>query len=200
MSFVYIYADESCLGNQYMDRDSPGGAAGVVQTWRGGRWVRRDYWVAEPATTNNRMALRSAIEPLARLKTPCQVIFVSDSQYLVKGMTEWVGGWVRRAWKRSGGALENMSLWQTLVEVDARHQIEWRWLRGHAGHVLNEYANWRAIRAAKEQTQSDGLIPSAFDDWLERERAKGRYRDYEENAPPPPEVFHPARKPQSATP
>jgi len=75
-----------------MDRDSPGGAAGLVEHWRGDRWERRDYWLSEPGTTNNRMALRSAIAGLSALRAPCRVHFISDSQYLVKGMNEWIHG------------------------------------------------------------------------------------------------------------
>jgi ribonuclease HI len=184
-NLVYIFADESCLGIQYTDRDSPGGAAGIVQLWRAGAWVRRDYWISEPATTNNRMALRSAIEPLRALREPCRVIFTSDSEYLVKGMREWVHGWIRRGWKRKAGPVENVDLWQELVAEARRHRVDWRWVRGHAGHPMNEYANWRAIRAAREQDASDGLVPSELESWLETERQKGRYLDFMEFEPPP---------------
>lgn len=196
---IYIYADESCLGIQFTDRDSPGGAAGLVEHWKDGRWERRDYWVSEPATTNNRMAIRSAIEGLRALRMPCRVIFTSDSQYLIKGMREWVHGWVRRGWKRKGGAVENEDLWRELVEVAHRHQVDWRWIRGHAGHPQNEYANVLAIRAAKSQTASGGLVPSGFEAWLEAEREKGRYLDFNEFAPPPEEVFRPAPLPSEAS-
>src|SRR4051794_4775128 len=75
---VHVHADESCLGNQFKDRDNPGGAAGLVEHWSGARWERRDYWISEAATTNNRMALRSAIEALGHLTKPSRVVFVSD--------------------------------------------------------------------------------------------------------------------------
>jgi ribonuclease HI len=188
---IYIYADESCLGNA-RDRATPGGAAGLVQYWTGEHWERRDYWISEPATTNNRMAIRSAIEGLEALKSPCRVIFTSDSQYLVKGMREWVHGWIRRGWKRSGGAVENVELWQELVRVAARHKVDWRWVRGHAGHAQNEYANDLAIEAARKQTQSGGLVPSGFERWLDKEREKGRYMDFFEFTAPPEETFRPA--------
>jgi ribonuclease HI len=184
---VYIYADESCLGNQFTDRASPGGAAGLVEQWRGNAWARKDYWVAEAGTTNNRMAIRSAIEPLRALRRPCRVIFTSDSQYLVRGMREWVPGWIRRGWKRRTGAVENEGLWRELVEAAAPHTLDWRWVRGHAGHTQNEYANRLATRAAKTQTHSPGLVPSGFVDWLESEREKGRYQDFYEFEPPPAE-------------
>ncbi len=182
---ILIHADESCLGNQFQDRDSPGGAAGLVEHWRGDRWERRDYWISEPGTTNNRMAIRSAIEGLTALKRPCRVQFVSDSQYLVKGMREWLPGWKRRGWKRKAGPIENLELWQALDRAAARHEVEWAWVRGHAGHPKNEYVNDLAVRAAKEQSASPGLVPSGFQAWLEREREeRGNYLDYAEFAPP----------------
>lgn len=196
---IYIYADESCLGNQFSDRDSPGGAAGMIELWRRDRWVRRDYWVAEPSTTNNRMALRSAIEGLNALKSPCRVVFTSDSSYLVKGMREWVHGWIRRGWKRKGGAVENVELWQALVRAAARHEVDWRWVRGHAGHPQNEYSNMLAIRAARTQRESGGLVDSGFEAWLNEERERhGRYLDFYEFSAPPPEPFHPAPRPAMA--
>ena len=175
---VHVHADESCLGNQFQDRDNPGGAAGLVEHWAGDRWERRDYWLSDPATTNNRMALSSAIEALTQLKRPCRVLFVSDSQYLVKGMSEWVRGWTRKA-----GPIENLELWKELVAAAAGHTVEWRWVRGHAGHPRNEYANHLATGAAKRQDGSDGLVPSGFDAWLEEERKKGRYLDLSEPVP-----------------
>ena len=98
---VYIYADESCLGNQFRDRARPGAAAGLIERFDERRgWYRRDYAVFEADTTNNRMAIRSAIVGLESLKRPCDVVFTSDSQYLVKGISEWVHGWARKGWKR----------------------------------------------------------------------------------------------------
>jgi ribonuclease HI len=183
---VVIHADESCLGNQYQDRASPGGAAGLVEHWRGDHWQRRDYWISEPGTTNNRMALRSAIEGLNALKVPCRVRFVSDSQYLVKGISEWLPGWKRQGWKRKTGPIENLELWQALDEAAVRHEVSWEWVRGHAGHPKNEYANDLAIRAAREQTSSPGWVESGFEGWLQVEQEKrGRYRSLDPAAPPP---------------
>lgn len=190
---IYIWADESCLGIQHTDRDSPGGAAGMVEHWTGNRWVRRDYWISEPATTNNRMALRSAIEGLTALRRPCRVIFTSDSQYLIKGMREWIYGWMRRGWKRKTGPVENADLWKRLATTAQRHQVDWRWVRGHAGHPHNEYANHLATRAAKLQSASPGLIESEFEKWLETEREEHeRYFDLNEWAAPGEESFDPA--------
>ncbi|TVP49479.1 MAG: ribonuclease HI [Gemmatimonadales bacterium] len=182
---LVIHADESCLGNQFVDRDNPGGAAGLVEHWRGDRWERRDFWLSEPGTTNNRMAIRSAIEALTALKVPCRVRFVSDSQYLVKGMSEWIEGWKRRGWKRKAGPIENVELWQELDRAAARHEVAWAWVKGHAGHPRNEYVNDLAVRAAKEQIASGGLVPSEFEAWLEDQRdRRGRYMDFMEFAPP----------------
>jgi len=182
---VFIHADESCLGNQFQDRDSPGGAAGLVELWTGDGWERRDYWISEPATTNNRMALRSATEPLRALTRPCRIRFVSDSQYLVKGVTEWLPGWKARGWKRKAGPIENLELWKALDREVPRHDVEWIWVRGHAGNPRNEYAHHLAMKAAREQSSSGGLEPSGFQAWLEEEREKReRYLDFFEFAPP----------------
>ncbi len=183
---IFIYADESCLGNQFQDRANPGGAGGLVEHWTADEWVRRDYWVSEPDTTNNRMALRSAIEALTLLrKRPCRARFVSDSQYLVKGMTEWLKGWKSRGWKRKGGEIGNLELWQELDRIAAKHDVRWSWVRGHEGHVQNEYADHLATRAATERTASGGLVESRYELWLDEQRDKyGRYLDYFEHAPP----------------
>lgn len=187
---VTIHADESCLGNQFEDRANPGGAAGIVEFWKAGTWVRRDFWRSELDTTNNRMALRSAIDGLSLLKRPCAVRFVSDSQYLVRGMNEWIHGWKRKGWKRKGGPIENLELWKELDRAAGRHRMEWIWVRGHAGHPRNEYANFLATRAAKEQTSSQGLVTSGFEDWLEREREeRDRYLDFFEDLPPAEDGF-----------
>jgi ribonuclease HI len=172
---VFVHADESCLGNQFQDRANPGGAAGLVEVCRDGRWERRDYWVSERDTTNNRMALRSAIEALRALTRPCTVRFVSDSQYLVKGVAEWLPAWKARGWRRKGGAVENLELWRELDAELGRHRVETVWVRGHAGHPRNEYANHLATTAARDLTESGGLVPSGFEAWLEAERERGRY-------------------------
>lgn len=181
---VYVHADESCLGNQFSDRDSPGGAAVLLEHWQDGRWKRRDLWASSPSTTNNRMAITSAILALEALKEPCRVSFVSDSQYLVKGVSEWLPGWKRRGWKRKGGPIENLDLWKRLDALLPPHRIEWRWIRGHAGHPRNEYVNDLAVRAATELTASGSPVSSGFEAWLEAEREKGRYLDFHEFAPP----------------
>ena len=196
---VFVYADESCLGNQNVDRDNPGGAGVLLEHWRGEAWERRDLWISEPATTNNRMAIRSGIIALEALKRPSRVVFTSDSSYLVKGMSEWVHGWAQRGWKRKTGPVENAGLWRELCAAAARHRIEWRWVRGHAGHPQNEYANHLATRAAKKQDSSGGAIPSGFEAWLAEQRDRyERYFDFIEHAPPAERVFRPAASPPGA--
>jgi ribonuclease HI len=175
---VAIYADESCLGNG-REGSNPGGAAGVIEYMHpaSGRLTRWDYWVSEPGTTNNRMALRSVIEAfrgISRKGGRFRVTFTSDSQYLVKGMSEWVFGWMSRGWKKKEGPILNLELWMESVESVRGHQTSWQWVRGHEGHPQNEYANHLATRAAKEQTSSGGIVPSGFDEWLAAERTHGR--------------------------
>jgi ribonuclease HI len=176
--FVAIYADESCLGNG-REGSNPGGAGGLVEYSRGesGTIVRRDYWISEPATTNNRMALRSVIEAFRALSSKgnrFDAVFISDSKYLISGMTEWVHGWARRGWRRAGGPIENLVLWHEAIRAVGDNRVAWRWVRGHDGHPQNEYANHLATRAAREQTSSGGLVASRFDTWLIGERDSGR--------------------------
>lgn len=175
---VAIYADESCLGNG-REGENPGGAGGLVE-WRNprtGALVLRDYWISEPATTNNRMAIRSAIEGLTAIAAKgrrFEVVFTSDSEYLVKGAGEWLRSWKARGWKRRGGEIMNLELWQQLDALLAQHRVRFRWVRGHDAHPQNEYAHHLAIRAAREQTRSNGLVESEFDRWLEAARRAGR--------------------------
>ena len=184
-SRVYIHADESCLGNQFRDRDRPGGAAALLEHWSDETWHRRDMWTSEPSTTNNRMAITSAIMSLGALRARCTVSFLSDSQYLVKGASEWMPGWKKRGWKRKGGPIENLDLWKSLDRIAARHDVTWLWVRGHAGNPRNEYVNDLAQRAAAELTEAPEPVPSGFEDWLEREREDSeRYLDFFEFAPP----------------
>jgi len=175
---VYIYADESCLGNQNRDAARPGAAAGLLERFdpRTG-WYRRDFAAYAADTTNNRMALRSGILGLASLRRSCDVVFTSDSQYLVRGMKEWVHGWARKGWRRKGGPIENLELWRELVREAARHRIEWRWVRGHADHPKNEYANSLAVRTARTASAPRGLVESGFDEWLAVQVDRGRFVD-----------------------
>lgn len=130
---------------------------------------RFDFWISEPSTTNNRMALSSVIEAftgLSRKGESLRVVFTSDSRYIVDGMTSWVHGWIDRGWRRKGGEIENLPLWKDAIRAIAPHEVEWRWVRGHRGHPQNEYANHLATRAAAEQTSSNGFVVSGFDEWI----------------------------------
>ncbi len=179
--FVLVHADESCLGNG-MDGENPGGASSLIELRTGDSIVRADVFISAPATTNNRMALSGAIATLALLTEHygrLRIAYVSDSQYLVKGMNEWVPAWRGRGWRRKGGKIENLELWKRLVKVAERHECMWRWVRGHAGHAKNEYSNDLAIMAASQQQISDGLVESGFQDWLAQKRARGYFGEYD---------------------
>lgn len=165
---VAVYADESCLGNGKSGA-TPGGFGALVEFRRtDGSVARFDLWGSEPDTTNNRMALRSVIDSyraMSRKGNALSVQFTTDSRYIVDGMTSWVRGWMARGWRRKEGPVENVELWQAAVEAIAGHESEWRWVKGHAGHPQNEYANHLATRAAGAQDASDGLVPSPFERW-----------------------------------
>jgi ribonuclease HI len=179
--FVLVHADESCLGND-SSKASRGGNAALIEAPAGDSVARWDFYDCSPQTTNNRMALAGAIAALEWIRRQwrsAHVRFVSDSEYLVKGMNEWLAGWEARGWRRKGGALENLELWQALAQVVKHHTLEWRWVRGHNEHVKNEYANVLAIRAAERQERSNGLIPSGFDTWLAQQRARSKYLDFD---------------------
>ena len=194
---VAIYADESCLGNG-REGENPGGAGGVVE-WlhpKSNEVTRCDYWISDPATTNNRMALRSVIEAfreISRRGNSYRVLFTSDSKYIVEGMSTWVSGWMARGWKRKTGQIENLELWKEAVEAASRHEVQWRWVRGHVGHPQNEYANFLATRAAVAQTTSGGLRQSDFDAWMAEH--KGGTLRLKDTAPfPDLQSFQPSKR------
>lgn len=138
MDKVEIFTDGACKGNP-----GPGG-------W--GAWLiagkhQKEMFGGEPNTTNNRMELKAVIEALSILKKPCEVILHTDSQYVQKGISEWIHGWKVRGWKTaSKEPVKNADLWQALDAAQARHKIEWRWVKGHAGHEGNEKADALANR------------------------------------------------------
>ncbi len=179
-----LHLDESCLGNG-QEGATPGGAAGLIEVRARGGIQRRDFCIHAPDTTNNRMALAGAIAALQLLAGKgerLRVLIVSDSEYLVKGMRDWVPGWIQRGWRRKGGAIENLELWQTLVMSAQKHEVQWSWVRGHQGHAKNEYANDLAVKAAREQVTSKGIEESGFGNWLGEKRKKGLYADYDPDA------------------
>ncbi len=181
MTFVLVHADESCLGND-SSKPSPGGNAALIEASAGDSFARWDFFECAPQTTNNKMALAGAIGALEWIRRQwkhARVLYVSDSEYLVRGMNVWIKDWKARGWRRKGGAVENLELWQKLDQACEAHEVEWKWVEGHAGHAKNEYANDLAIRAAERQQRSNGLVPSGFDAWLARQRANGKYAGYD---------------------
>jgi ribonuclease HI len=177
-----LHLDESCLGNG-REGENPGGGGALIEARTRSRKIeRRDFFVHEPGTTNNRMALKGAtgaLELLARKGVALSVLMISDSQYLVKGMREWVPGWRARNWTRKGGPIENLELWKQLVAASAKHDVQWSWLRGHYRHPKNEYADWLAVRAAREQRSSEGAVESELGTWLTVQQEKGLYPGYD---------------------
>lgn len=135
---VEIWTDGACLGNP-----GPGGWAAILRA--GAR--ERELAGGEPDTTNNRMELLAAISALEALTKPTTVRLVSDSEYVIKGITEWLPGWRARGWKK----VKNRDLWERLAEVSSRHEIAWEWVRGHSGDVMNERVDKLAVAEAERQ-------------------------------------------------
>jgi ribonuclease HI len=134
-----LYTDGACSGNP-----GPGGWA-VLMRWNG---QEKELSGGEDHTTNNRMELTAAIMGLNALKQPCTVALYSDSQYVIKGITEWVKGWQLKGWKNSQGKLvENRDLWEALLEASKPHKVQWHWVRGHNGHPENERVDALAVAA-----------------------------------------------------
>jgi ribonuclease HI len=175
------HLDESCLGNG-REGENPGGAGGLIEARSGKQIQRRDFYIHSPHTTNNRMALlgaTTALRLLAGKGNRLRVLIVSDSEYLVKGMREWVPGWSARRWTRKAGPIENLALWKELAEAARLHEVQWTWVRGHARHPKNEYADSLSVAAARTQKTSDGAIESAFLAWLAARQARGLYPGYD---------------------
>jgi len=143
---VEIFTDGACRGNP-----GPGGWGALL---RYDSQVKELYG-AEAESTNNRMELMAAISALESLKRPCQVQLTTDSEYVKKGITEWLHNWKQRGWKTAAKKpVKNVDLWQQLDTVAGRHQIEWLWVRGHTGHPENERADALANRAIDEMLES----------------------------------------------
>jgi len=135
---VTIHTDGACKGNP-----GRGGWGAVLQSGA----HEKELWGGEHATTNNRMELMAAIMALEALKGPSDVTLVTDSKYVMQGITEWIGGWKARGWKTADKKpVKNDDLWRRLDTARARHKVTWRWVKGHAGHELNERADALANR------------------------------------------------------
>ncbi len=150
MKKVRLITDGACKGNP-----GPGGWACILRY----KDHKRELHGSAPLTTNNRMELTAAVEGLRALKEPCAVEIVTDSEYLKKGVTEWLPRWKRKGWKTaSGQAVKNRDLWEALDAEMQRHKTRWVWTRGHAFHEDNNRADALASRAALRQEQeSRGL-------------------------------------------
>ncbi|WP_308911903.1 ribonuclease HI [Pseudokordiimonas caeni] len=130
---VVIYTDGACSGNP-----GPGGWGAVLE-WNG---HEKELSGGAFETTNNRMELTAAIEALNALTRPCKVILHTDSTYVKDGITKWIHGWQSRGWKTADKKpVKNADLWQALLDAEAPHTIEWKWVKGHAGHDGNERAD-----------------------------------------------------------
>ena len=141
ISTVDIYTDGACSGNP-----GPGGWGALLRLGD----QEKELFGGEPATTNNRMEMMAVIEGLRALKREMRVRVHTDSQYVQKGITEWISGWNRRGWKTADKKpVKNVDLWQMLEREAARHQVEWFWVKGHAGHVDNERADALARRGVE---------------------------------------------------
>ena len=139
---VVIYTDGACSGNP-----GPGGWGAVLIS----RTREKEICGGEPATTNNRMELMAAIQALEALTRPCKVELHTDSQYLRTGITEWLPGWKARGWRTAAKApVKNDDLWKRLDQARLRHEVDWRWVKGHAGHELNERADALARKGLEE--------------------------------------------------
>lgn len=144
MKKVKIVTDGSCLGNP-----GPGGWASILRYGE----KKKEIWGAEPRTTNNRMELTAAIRALEALKEPCQVEITTDSEYLKRGITQWIAKWKRNGWMTADKKpVLNRDLWERLDELTGRHKVTWRWTKGHADHEDNNRCDELAQAAAHEQT------------------------------------------------
>ncbi len=133
MKTVEVFTDGACSGNP-----GPGGWGAILRY--GG--TQKELYGGLKLTTNNQMELMAAIEALGALKQPCSVILTTDSVYVRDGITKWISGWKRNGWRTADKKpVKNLELWQALDEARARHEVDWRWVKGHAGHAENERAD-----------------------------------------------------------
>lgn len=146
MNVVEIYTDGACKGNP-----GPGGWGALLRYGK----VEKQLRGGDPMTTNNRMELSAAIYALRALKRPCQVHLYTDSEYLRKGITEWLPNWKRNGWRTAAKQpVKNADLWQALEQAAQPHQIQWHWVKGHSGHPENELVDQLANLAIEELRQA----------------------------------------------
>ncbi len=144
---VEIFTDGSCLGNP-----GPGGYGIVLRYKTTEKQLSKGYSL----TTNNRMEMMAAVVALRTLKEPCQVVLTTDSQYVRQGITQWIHNWKKRDWKTADKKpVKNADLWKALDIETKRHNIEWKWVKGHAGHRENEICDEIARAAAESPTETD---------------------------------------------
>ena len=138
MPDLYAYTDGACSGNP-----GPGGWGVLMRAMDGDKIVKeRELKGGEAQTTNNRMELMAAISALEALTRPSRIVIVTDSAYVKNGVSQWIHGWKRNGWRTADRKpVKNVELWQRLDQAQARHQVEWRWIKGHAGHAENERAD-----------------------------------------------------------
>ena len=139
MNHVEIFTDGACSGNP-----GPGGWGAIMRT----KGIEKELSGGEKDTTNNRMEMMAVIAALEALQRDCSVKITTDSQYVMKGMLEWLPGWKKRNWQTAAKKpVKNIDLWQRLEKAAESHQLEWEWVRGHQGHVENERADQLAVAA-----------------------------------------------------
>lgn len=149
MKKVELYSDGSCLGNP-----GPGGYGTVLVYKKTVKELSKGFKL----TTNNRMELLGAIVGLEALTEACEVTVTTDSQYVRKGITEWLQGWKRKNWKTSGNKpVKNKDLWQRLDAINQKHQVQWHWVKGHSGHPMNERCDELARTAAEQSPVNDDV-------------------------------------------
>ena len=146
MDTVEIFTDGACKGNP-----GPGGWGAILRMGD----HEKELCGSEPGSTNNRMEMMAAIAALEALKRPCKVILTTDSTYVRDGITKWIHGWKKNGWRTAAKKpVKNAELWQRLDAAAKRHEIDWRWVKGHAGHPENERADESATREAELEAES----------------------------------------------
>jgi len=139
---IEIFTDGACRGNP-----GPGGWGALLRAGK----HEKELWGGESHTTNNRMEMTAVIKSLEALKNPSKVVLTTDSQYVRKGITEWIDGWKKRQWKTAAKQpVKNVDLWKEIDALAAKHEVEWRWVKGHSGHAENERVDDLANRGIDE--------------------------------------------------